>query len=147
MKILIIGTLGAGKTTLARALSDETGFPYTSIDGCRIHILMAQLLVKRLHGIISWRLVLIHPRQSLSSQAWVCMPDWFAMHFPARNCRLQSYGLIVPTISVSRELQNGRKTSLHHMPGRQSAILSPLSIPGSRSPGSRYGVPSPRSKR
>ncbi|MCP1715602.1 thymidylate kinase [Methanocalculus alkaliphilus] len=36
MKILIIGTLGAGKTTLARALSDETGFPYTSIDDCRI---------------------------------------------------------------------------------------------------------------
>ncbi len=36
MKILIIGTLGAGKTTLARALSDETGHLYTSIDGCRI---------------------------------------------------------------------------------------------------------------
>lgn len=36
MKILIIGTLGAGKTTLARALSDETGHPYTSIDDCRI---------------------------------------------------------------------------------------------------------------
>jgi len=36
MKILIIGTLGAGKTTLARTLSGETGFPYISIDGCRI---------------------------------------------------------------------------------------------------------------
>jgi hypothetical protein len=36
MKILIIGTLGAGKTTLARALSQETGYPYASIDDCRI---------------------------------------------------------------------------------------------------------------
>lgn len=36
MKILIIGTLGAGKTTLARTLSHETGYPYTSIDDCRI---------------------------------------------------------------------------------------------------------------
>ncbi|GAA5261793.1 AAA family ATPase [Methanocalculus sp. MC3] len=36
MKILIIGTLGAGKTTLARTLSDETGLPYIPIDGCRI---------------------------------------------------------------------------------------------------------------
>ncbi len=36
MKILIIGTLGAGKTTLARVLSHETGHPYTSIDDCRI---------------------------------------------------------------------------------------------------------------
>ncbi len=36
MKILIIGTLGVGKTTLARALSHETGYPYTSIDDCRI---------------------------------------------------------------------------------------------------------------
>lgn len=36
MKILIIGTLGAGKTTLARALSHEIGHPYTSIDDCRI---------------------------------------------------------------------------------------------------------------
>lgn len=36
MKILVIGTLGAGKTTLARALSQETGYPYVSIDDCRI---------------------------------------------------------------------------------------------------------------
>lgn len=35
-KILIIGTLGSGKTTLALALSQETGYPYTSIDDCRI---------------------------------------------------------------------------------------------------------------
>jgi hypothetical protein len=36
MKILIIGTLGVGKTTLAGALSQETGYPYVSIDECRI---------------------------------------------------------------------------------------------------------------
>lgn len=36
MKILIIGTLGVGKTTLAEALSQEMGYPYASIDDCRI---------------------------------------------------------------------------------------------------------------
>ena len=36
MKIIIIGTLGTGKTTLAMALSHETGYAYTSIDDCRI---------------------------------------------------------------------------------------------------------------
>jgi len=35
-KILIIGTPGSGKTTLATVLSRDTGFPYTSIDECRI---------------------------------------------------------------------------------------------------------------
>jgi hypothetical protein len=35
-KILIIGTLGSGKTTLAELLARDTGFPYASIDGCRI---------------------------------------------------------------------------------------------------------------
>lgn len=35
-KVLIIGTLGAGKTTLAQALSQETGYSYVSIDDCRI---------------------------------------------------------------------------------------------------------------
>lgn len=36
LKVLIIGTLGAGKTTLAQALSQEIGYPYVSIDDCRI---------------------------------------------------------------------------------------------------------------
>lgn len=36
LKVLIIGTLGAGKTTLAQALSQKTGYPYVSIDECRI---------------------------------------------------------------------------------------------------------------
>ena len=35
-KILIIGTLGSGKTTLAEYLAQDTGFPYASIDECRI---------------------------------------------------------------------------------------------------------------
>ena len=35
-KILIIGTLGSGKTTLAELLARESGFPYASIDTCRI---------------------------------------------------------------------------------------------------------------
>jgi hypothetical protein len=35
-KILFIGTLGSGKTTLAELLSRDTGFPYASIDECRI---------------------------------------------------------------------------------------------------------------
>jgi len=35
-KILIIGTLGSGKTTLAELLARDTGFPYASIDECRI---------------------------------------------------------------------------------------------------------------
>jgi hypothetical protein len=35
-KILLIGTLGSGKTTLAELLSRDTGFPYASIDECRI---------------------------------------------------------------------------------------------------------------
>jgi hypothetical protein len=35
-KILIIGTLGSGKTTVAQRLARDTGFPYASIDGCRI---------------------------------------------------------------------------------------------------------------
>jgi hypothetical protein len=35
-KILIIGTLGSGKTTLAEYLARDTGFPYASIDECRI---------------------------------------------------------------------------------------------------------------
>lgn len=35
-KILIIGTLGSGKTTLAEYLARYTGFPYASIDECRI---------------------------------------------------------------------------------------------------------------
>jgi hypothetical protein len=34
-KILIIGTLGSGKTTIAELLARDTGFPYASIDGCR----------------------------------------------------------------------------------------------------------------
>jgi len=34
-KILIIGTLGSGKTTLAELLARDTGFSYASIDGCR----------------------------------------------------------------------------------------------------------------
>lgn len=36
-KILIIGTLGTGKTTVARELAQKTGYPYASIDDCRIH--------------------------------------------------------------------------------------------------------------
>jgi len=36
-KILIIGTLGSGKTTLAEYLARDTGYPYASIDTCRIH--------------------------------------------------------------------------------------------------------------
>ena len=36
-KILIIGTLGSGKTTLAELLARDTGYPYVSIDNCRIH--------------------------------------------------------------------------------------------------------------
>lgn len=35
-KILLIGTLGSGKTTLAELLVRDTGFPYDSIDECRI---------------------------------------------------------------------------------------------------------------
>ena len=35
-KILLIGTLGSGKTTLAEYLTRDTGFPYASIDECRI---------------------------------------------------------------------------------------------------------------
>ena len=35
-KILIIGTLGSGKTTVAQRLARDTGFPYASIDSCRI---------------------------------------------------------------------------------------------------------------
>jgi hypothetical protein len=35
-KILIIGTLGSGKTTLAKYLARDTGFSYSSIDECRI---------------------------------------------------------------------------------------------------------------
>jgi len=35
-KILIIGTLGSGKTTVAQQLAQDTGFPYASIDNCRI---------------------------------------------------------------------------------------------------------------
>jgi DNA polymerase III delta prime subunit len=35
-KILLIGTPGSGKTTVAQRLARETGFPYASIDGCRI---------------------------------------------------------------------------------------------------------------
>lgn len=35
-KILIIGTLGAGKTTLAQDLVERTGYLYNSIDVCRV---------------------------------------------------------------------------------------------------------------
>lgn len=35
-KILVIGTLGSGKRTLAENLAKNTGFPYDSIDDCRI---------------------------------------------------------------------------------------------------------------
>ena len=35
-KILLIGTLGSGKTTVAQLLARDTGFPYASIDTCRI---------------------------------------------------------------------------------------------------------------
>jgi len=35
-KILIIGTLGSGKTTVAQLLALDTGFPYASIDECRV---------------------------------------------------------------------------------------------------------------
>ena len=35
-KILLIGTPGSGKTTIAQQLARDTGFPYASIDGCRI---------------------------------------------------------------------------------------------------------------
>ncbi|MDO9326326.1 MAG: hypothetical protein Q7T80_15355 [Methanoregula sp.] len=35
-KILLIGTLGSGKTTLAEYLARDTGFPFSSIDECRI---------------------------------------------------------------------------------------------------------------
>ena len=35
-KILLIGTLGSGKTTVARRLARDTGLPHVSIDGCRI---------------------------------------------------------------------------------------------------------------
>lgn len=35
-KILLIGTLGSGKTALAECLSKDTGFPYGSIDEYRI---------------------------------------------------------------------------------------------------------------
>jgi ATP-dependent protease HslVU (ClpYQ) ATPase subunit len=35
-KILLIGTLGSGKTTVAQRLAQDAGFPYASIDGCRI---------------------------------------------------------------------------------------------------------------
>jgi hypothetical protein len=35
-KILLIGTLGSGKTTIAQQLSRDTGLSYESIDDCRI---------------------------------------------------------------------------------------------------------------
>jgi adenylate kinase family enzyme len=35
-KILLVGTLGSGKTTIADCLARDTGFPYASIDDCRI---------------------------------------------------------------------------------------------------------------
>jgi AAA+ superfamily predicted ATPase len=35
-KILLIGTLGSNKTTIAQQLARDTGFPYESIDECRI---------------------------------------------------------------------------------------------------------------
>ena len=35
-KILLIGTLGSGKTMVAQRLSRDTGLPYESIDDCRI---------------------------------------------------------------------------------------------------------------
>lgn len=35
-KILLIGTLGSGKTTIAERLARDSGFPYTSIDHCRV---------------------------------------------------------------------------------------------------------------
>jgi hypothetical protein len=35
-KVLLIGKLGSGKTTLAEYLAQDTGFPYLSIDECRI---------------------------------------------------------------------------------------------------------------
>jgi hypothetical protein len=35
-KILLIGTLGSGKTTIAQRLARDTGLPYESIDDCRI---------------------------------------------------------------------------------------------------------------
>ena len=34
-KILLIGTPGSGKTTVAQRLARDTGFPYASIDDCR----------------------------------------------------------------------------------------------------------------
>ena len=36
LKILIIGTLGSGKTTIVQRLARDTGLPYASIDECRI---------------------------------------------------------------------------------------------------------------
>ncbi len=35
-KILLVGTMGSGKTTVAKRLAKDTGFPYTSIDDCRM---------------------------------------------------------------------------------------------------------------
>jgi hypothetical protein len=35
-KILLIGTLGSGKTTIAEYLAQDTGFLYASIDECRV---------------------------------------------------------------------------------------------------------------
>jgi len=35
LKILIVGNIGSGKSSLAHALSEATGFPYISIDDCR----------------------------------------------------------------------------------------------------------------
>jgi hypothetical protein len=35
-KILFIGTMGSGKTTVAEHLMRDTGFSYTSIDACRM---------------------------------------------------------------------------------------------------------------
>jgi hypothetical protein len=35
-KILLIGTMGSGKTTVAERLARDTGFLYASIDDCRV---------------------------------------------------------------------------------------------------------------
>jgi len=134
-KILLIRTLDSGKTMVAQWLVQETGFPYTSIDDCRIR-----------HGDGSiegeeraWEKILAICRKPAPGILEFCGmgPAWrkSGMTFSAPRSRCRSSGLCSRWIPAETGPNSGRKRSLRHSRGHRWKILYRSSTMKSDFPG------------
>lgn len=85
-KILIIGTLGAGKTTFSKYISSRMGLPFTGIDDCRRLYGDVLLSVNTGHGLSSLRFVVRLVEMFLNSPVEDRMYMPCGVHFYILKC-------------------------------------------------------------